>query len=182
MRLSLGIAAIAATFAIASPALAQSIPVASSTAPAVAKGVVLLPLTLSNTRPLDFGTVVASTTAGNDGTVIIDPDTGSRSVTGGVLAVANYPGSSALFQGAGDPGQDVSLTLTAPSVLVNQSNNTKTINVLSMAMDNGGGAATVRTIDSSGAFSVAVGGEFEILANTFPGLYQADFDVTAEYY
>lgn len=184
MRLSLGIAALTATFAAASPAFAQAgpppVPVATSTAQAEARGVVLLPLTLVSTRDLDFGTVVASVTVA--GSVTIDPDTGARTVGGGVLAVTNYPGSSALFQGSGNPNNDVQLTLNAPATLVHSSDPARLITVTSMAMDNGGGSSDIRTIDSSGTFSFTVGGEFAIAANQFPGLYAADFDVTAEYY
>src|SRR5436190_22606219 len=96
MRFTLYLAAAAATLAAATPVAAQ---VVTATPQPVAKGVVLLPLTLTKSSDLDFGTVIASTTV--SGTVVISADDGSRSVTGGVVAVGSYPGGRALFQGAG---------------------------------------------------------------------------------
>jgi hypothetical protein len=170
MRYIVGLAALAATLVAASPAAAQL-----ASAPATAKGVVLLPLTLTKSSDLDFGTVVASAVAGN---VVIDSDTGVRTVGGGVTAVPSFPGGRALFQGAGSANQDVDLTLNAPAVLTSGAN---TITVNSMTFDSGGGTATTRTIDATGAFSVGVGGDFAIGVNQPNGLYTASFTVTADY-
>jgi hypothetical protein len=182
MRFSLYLAAAAATLAMAAPAAAQQV---TATGNPVAKGVVVLPLTFSKTSDLDFGTVIASTTVA--GTVSINADDGSRAVTGGVIAVPNYPGGRGLFQGAGTSGQKVLVTLQAPSVLVNGSNS---ITVNSMYFDSGAAQAvnsttgyleTTRTINTTGAFEVGVGGTFAIAANQANGVYSAPFIVTAEY-
>lgn len=175
MRLTLCLAALAATTAFATPAFAQ---VVSDTATAEARGLVLQPLTLTKVDDLDFGTVLASTVAG---TVTIDEDTGGRSGSGGVTLVASNPGQRALFEGAGTSGQDVDLTLTGPvgGVLVSTSNPTDVIVVSSLLLDNGG--ATSRTIGLLGTFQVGVGGTFDIAANQPNGLYKADFDLTADY-
>jgi len=170
MRLTVGLAALAATLVAATPASAQ---LASATAEA--KGVVLLPLTLTKTSDLDFGTVVADPSLA--GTVVIDSATGARSVTGSVTAVPSFPGGRAVFQGAGSAGQVVDLTLVAPSVLNSGSN---TVSVNSMTFNGGLQTKTV-TIDNTGAFSVGVGGDFAIAANQANGVYSANFDVTADY-
>ena len=170
MRLTVGLAALAATLVAATPASAQ---LASATAEA--KGVVLLPLTLTKTSDLDFGTVVADPSLA--GTVVIDSSTGARSVTGGVTAVPSFPGGRAVFQGAGSAGQQVDLTLVAPSVLNSGSN---TVSVNSMTF-NGGGTTKTVTIDNTGAFAVGVGGDFAIAAGQANGVYTANFDVTADY-
>ena len=170
MRLTVGLAALAATLVAATPASAQ---LASATAQA--KGVVLLPLTLTKTSDLDFGTVVASPSLA--GTVIIDSTTGARTVSGGVTGVPSLPGGRAVFAGAGSATQQVDLTLVPPTVLNSGSN---TINVNSMTF-NGGGTAKTVTIDNTGAFSVGVGGNFAIAANQANGVYTANFDVTANY-
>lgn len=169
MRLSLGIAALAATIAVASPAFAQTTTV---TAQATARGTVLLPLTLSNTQALDFGTVIASAALG---TVTINADTGARTVGGGVAGVATYPGSRALFQGAGTNNQPVLLSYTSAVVL---SNGAATLSG-TLVLDNGDSLA--RTIDATGSFAVGVGGTFNIAANQPNGLYSTTFDLTAEY-
>ena len=151
MRLTVGLAALAATLVAATPAFAQ---LASATAQA--KGVVLLPLTLTKTSDLT---------------------TGARTVSGGVTGVPSLPGGRAVFQGAGSATQQVDLTLVPPTVLNSGSN---TINVNSMTF-NGGGTAKTVTIDNTGAFSVGVGGNFAIAANQANGVYTANFDVTANY-
>ena len=171
MRLNICLAAFAASVAVASPAFAQSV---TASATAEARGLVLQPLTLTRVDDLDFGTVI-STAVG--GTVVINEDSGIRTVTGGVGA-GPAAGNRALFAGAGTVGQQVDLDLVAPAFLVSGTN---TLAVLSMDFDTGGGIATTRTIDATGTFQVGVGGTFDIAANQANGLYAADFQVTAEY-
>jgi hypothetical protein len=171
MRYSICLAALAATLATATPALAQQ-----ASAQAEARGVVLQPLTLVRNADLDFGTVVGSAVAG---TVDIDADTGSRSVTGGVTPVPSFPGGRGLFTGNGTAGQDVVLQLNAPTVLVSQANPLDTITVNSMVLDQGN--LTTRTIGGGGVFQVGVGGNFAIAANQPAALYSANFDLTADY-
>jgi hypothetical protein len=182
MRTRFYLAAAAATLAVSAPAAAQQATVTATGNP-VARGVVILPLTLSKTSDLDFGTVVASQTVA--GTVAINADDGARSVTGGVVMVPSYPGGRAVFQGAGTPTQNVLLTLQAPAVLTNGS---FTIAVNSMTFDTAaasvvvaGNQTTTRTIDGTGAFQVGVGGVFAIAAGQANGLYSAPFIVTAQY-
>jgi hypothetical protein len=158
MRYSMLLAAVAATFVAASPAAAQVV----ATGNPVAKGVVVLPLTLQKNADLDFGTVVASPSVA--GTVAISADDGSRAVTGGVVGV---------------------LSLQAPAVLASGSN---TITVQSMTFDTAaastvvaGNQTTSRLIDGSGAFQVGVGGVFQIKAGQANGVYSAPFIVTADY-
>ena len=172
MRLNVCFAAIAATL-VATPALAQQATVNN----AVAKGTVLLPLSLSQTQPLDFGTVIASTTAA--GNVVIDAATGARSFpAGNVVGVATYPGSNGVFQGAGTVGRSVLLTLTPPALLTSGTN---TLVVNSMTFDGCTCTNTSRTIDSTGSFTAGVGGDFAIAANQPNGVYSATYSVTADY-
>lgn len=172
MRLNMYLAAIAVSIAVSSPATAQSV---TATATAEARGLVLQPLTLTRVDDLDFGTVIASTVAGQ---VTINEDTGARSITGGVLGVPTAPFTRGLFAGAGTAGQQVNLTLTPPAgnLLVSGAN---FIVVSALLLDNGN--ATTRTIGAIGAFNVGVGGTFEIAASQPNGLYAANFDLTAEY-
>lgn len=169
MRLTICLAALAATVATSSPAFAQQ-----ASAQAEARGLVLQPLTLSRVDDLDFGTVAGSAVAG---TVEVDSDTGIRSVTGGVTAVPSTY-QRARFDGYGQPDQIVQLTLNPPAgnVLISGSNS---ITVDSMTLDSAN--ATTRTIGSTGSFTVYVGGSFGIAANQPNGLYAANFDLTADY-
>lgn len=167
------LAATVATVATAAPALAQSV---SASASGEARGLVLQPLTLTKSDDLDFGTVISTATAG---TVVIDADNGSRTVTGGVLAVPSYPGGRALFTGNGTAGRVVNLSLSAPGLLISTTNPLDTITVNTMVLDSGN--SLVRTIGASTVFQVGVGGDFAISANQPNGLYAAQFDLTADY-
>jgi hypothetical protein len=171
MRYKICLAALAATVVSASPAFAQA-----ASATAEARGVVVQPLTLAKVQDLDFGTVVGSAVAGN---VVINADTGARTTGGGVTGVPSYPGDRGLFQGAGTAGQDVILSLSAPTLLISQSNPLDTITVNSMVLDSGN--STTRTIGVTGVFDVGVGGDFAIAANQPAALYSANFDLTADY-
>jgi hypothetical protein len=171
MRFHVCLAALAATLATATPAFAQQ-----ASAQAEARGVVVQPLTLARVQDLDFGTVVGSAAAG---TVVINADTGARTVTGGVTGVPSFPGDRGLFQGAGTAGQDVILQLNAPTLLISQSNPLDTITVNSMTLDQGN--LLTRTIGVTGIFQVGVGGDFAIAANQPAALYSANFDLTADY-
>jgi hypothetical protein len=167
MRLTLGIAAIAATFAAATPASAQ--------VAADARGTILQPLTLSKTQDLDFGTVVASNTLG---TVTINADTGVRTSTGGVTLVGNQ-GTRGLFIGAANPNSTVTLTVSPVTSLVNQSDNTQTIDVTNFVLDQSD--LRIRPMGSNSTFQVGVGATFNIKANQLQGLYRTTFQVTAQY-
>ncbi|MGI8931104.1 MAG: DUF4402 domain-containing protein, partial [Sphingomicrobium sp.] len=142
MRLKICLAALAATTAFASPAFAQTVD--SDTAEA--RGVVLLPLTLTKVDDLDFGTVLASPLAG---TVTINADTGGRTAGGGVTGIALDLGQRATFNGVGTEGQQVNLTLTPVASLTGPG---PAIVVLQMDLDSGGGYTQTRTIPAGGAF------------------------------
>jgi hypothetical protein len=100
-----------------------------------------------------------------------------RSASGGVTLVPSAS-SRARFDGLGQAGQTVGLTLTPPagSVLVGPGGATVSVN--SMSFDAGG---TTRVLPGSGAFTVYVGGTFGIAANQANGTYSALFQVTADY-
>src|SRR3954454_21714802 len=106
MRLNICLAAVAATLVAATPAVAQQ-----RSATAEARGVVLQPLTLTKVSDLDFGTVAGSNVAGN---VTVDADSGVRTTGGGVIGAPSTV-TRARFDGLGQAGQTVGLTLTPPT-------------------------------------------------------------------
>lgn len=173
MRFNTCLAALAATFVVATPAYAAS----TATATAEARGVVLQSLTLSKTKDLDFGTVAGDPNAGGD--VIIDPDTGARTTTGAVVGLAGAF-QRAQFDGFATPNVNVQVSMTQPpsGVLCNGAGCVNKINAV-LNMDNGGPG--VRSSGPTGAFSVFVGGDFTLAAAQPAGLYTAQFDVTAVY-
>lgn len=171
MRLSFTLAAVAATFVAATPALAAT---ATRTATAQARGTVLQSLTLTKKYDLDFGTVAGD--AVTAGTVSVDADSGARSKTGGVTLLGGTF-QRAEFDGLGDANQNVTLTLNQPAsgVLTNTNGTTLTA---TLKLDSNG---TSRTTDSTGRFISYVGGDFNIAANQENGVYTATFDLTANY-
>lgn len=176
MRFKFALAALAATTAFASPAMAQT----ASTAQAEARGTILQALQLSQMQDLDFGTVMSSAVAG---TVTIDADDGSRTVSGGVTAMSLDLGQRAEFGGVGTNGQTVEITLVGPASLARVGGGAP---IPVSAWDLDGGAANdtfqTRTISAAdGTFLVGVGATFDVAAGQQAGLYTANFDVTAEY-
>jgi hypothetical protein len=137
------------------------------------KALILVPLTLAKIDDLSFGSVVPS---GMSGVVTINASSGARSFAGGVTGVPGDPGNRALFGGAGTPNQQVFVSMTYPAQLASSGGDT--IDVLALTMD---GPAT-RTINPvTRAFFVGVGGTLMIAADQPEGIYQANFDVTANY-
>src|SRR4051794_16308968 len=118
MRIQNCLAALAASVAVASPALAQVVPPppppVTDFDTATARGVVLGAHSLKKSRDLDFGVIaVDSLSAG--GTVSIAPSlAGNRSVTGGVTGLTSSS-SSAVFAGSAAPNEQVLLTLSGPA-------------------------------------------------------------------
>jgi hypothetical protein len=172
MRFHVCLAALAASAAIASPAVAQVV-YPSDTATATARGVVLESHQLVKSTDLDFGIVAGDPSTAGQVSIAADA-TGTRSVSGGVTAL---PGthSSAKFDGLGAPLETVALTLSQPGVLTDAANDT--INA-ALSLD---AAGATRVTANDGSFVVYVGGVFDIAANQPSGVYSADFDLTAEY-
>ena len=170
MRISVLLAAAAATFATATPALA-----ASASATANARGIVLKSLTLTAVSDLDFGTVAGDATT--SGHVVVNADTGVRTTTGGVVALAGSFGR-AQFNGLGDANATVTLTLTQPAGGYICTAGCAATIPAALNLNSGG---TTRVTDSTGKLTVYVGGDFTIAANQQQGLYSSTFDLTVNY-
>src|SRR3954451_13933078 len=170
MRFRFYLAAAAATFAAATPGVAQQ---ASDTAEA--RGTVLQSLSLVRQTHLDFGTIAPD--ALNPGTVSIDADSGARSTTGRVVGLPSTF-TRAQFDGFGTATNTVLLTLSQPAGGVICSAGCANAIPAVLNLDSGG---TTRTIPAGGVFSVYVGGDFTIAASQASGLYSAQFSLTADY-
>ncbi|QNM82062.1 DUF4402 domain-containing protein [Sphingomonas sabuli] len=163
-------AAIAASALAAAPAAAQPVPAATD---AVGEALVLIPLKLTKIDDLDFGAFVSSPTGG---TATINPVTGARTTTGGLIAVPADDGFRAYFGGAGSPNQQVIIAVSPPVALTSSTGDT--IPVLGITID----GSPFRTIDPvSRTFFVGVGGSLSIAANQPEGEYSAQFWMTALY-
>lgn len=174
MRLNICFAAFAATL-VAAPAFAAA---ASDTTSATARGVVLQAHQLVKSTDLDFGLVTVDSV--NAGTVSISADsTGTRTATGGVTPLpSTYQAAS--FNGLAAPGETVALTITPPpsNVLISTTNPNDKITVNSLNLDSAGAS---RVADSTGSFTVYVGGSFGLNAAQNAGVYTGQFQLTANY-
>ncbi len=160
-------ASLAAVALGSAPALAVNPPVQDDS-----HALILIPLTLTKLQDLDFGSVIPSPVSG---VVTINATTGARTFAGGVTLVPGDAGFRARFAGAGSPNQQVIMTMNPPAQLSDGAGDT--IDVLALTLD----GSAIRTIDSTRAFFVGVGGSIVIAADQPEGDYNAQFDVTANY-
>jgi hypothetical protein len=109
--------------------------------------------------------------------VSVNPDTGIRSTTGGVVALAGSFGR-AQFDGLGDSNKQVTVTLSQPAGNVICTAGCAATIPANLVLNTGGSTPTT---DATGKFSVFVGGDFNIAANQQQGVYTAQFNVTVNY-
>lgn len=169
MRNLLTFAALAAATAFASPAAAQ----VTASANADARALIIQPLTLVRVSDLNFGTIISTNAAGS---VTVSNSGDTRSADGGAVLAPSGLVSRGLFQGQGTPGQLVVISTNFPGSLVNQSAPTESVGFTGTVE-----GPLIRTIGTSGAFQVGVGGTINLGANQLAGLYSAPFEVTADY-
>ena len=162
---------IAATAALAVATPAAAAPVAAAPK-ATGRGLILIPLTLNKLKNLYFGTIIPSNLSG---VVTVPADGSAPFATGGATLVSSDPGYRAEFAGAGSANQLVIITVTNPVLLPNGLGDNVTL--LALTLD----GPPVRTISATRAYSFNVGGILMVNANQPEGLYQSDFDVTANY-
>lgn len=132
----------------------------------------LRPISLVNTTGLDFGRVIAGTTAG---TVTIAAASGARTRTGGVVLLGGTP-ASARFTATGTPAVNAFITIGTAPVLTRLSG-TETMAVSNMTLN----GARTRRIPASGILDVRVGGRLNVAANQRDGIYQGVFNLTVDY-
>lgn len=150
----------------AGSAMAQS----SANASATATATIITPITLTNTAALQFGNVVASTTAGT----IVVSSAGVRSATLGATAISGLPVSAAAFTVGGGANRTFTITLPASTTITDGTNN-MTVGTFTSSL----GASS--TLDGSGAAALAVGATLNVNASQPAGEYTGTFSVTVAY-
>lgn len=169
MRFTFALAALAATTAFAAPAAAQT---TTSSANIDSRALILQPATIVAGNNLDFGTVVASAVAGTV-TVNADPNLALVTASGGATAVTGAQRGS--FNGNGEPGKVVTVTVTYDAQL----NHSDGVNFLAYTgAAYGDGAVTIRP---DGLFKVYVGGAIAVKASQAPGQYLGKVYVDAAF-
>jgi hypothetical protein len=120
-----------------------------------------------------------STTSG--GTVSVSASSTPVRTTGGAGGVTLLPSSfsAARFDGLAAPLENVVLTLTPPAGNIISDAASDTINVTNMYVDQSNNLN--RQANSSGNFTVYVGGDFTLAASQPSGVYSGTFQLTAQY-
>ncbi len=135
--------------------------------------VALKPLSIVKIRDLDFGRIVAGTTAG---TVTIDPDFNTRSRTGGVTLAGGSP-QSAEFETYGAPGKTLQVN-RGPLPVLTRVGGGATMNVTDITLN----GTTTKFLNAAGLFDLLVGGTLAVGANQMDGVYTGTFDIIVTYY
>lgn len=168
------------TALLATPAAAKGSVISTQ---AIAKTIVVAQLSFFKVDDLNFGKIIAGTTAG---TVTVTP-TGSRSATGGAKLASDPTVKPARFAGKGSRNQTVVI-----AVLSNTSTLTRVGGTQKMTMDTFviGSSPTATLTTAPLAFSIAaptgiftfpVGATLRVGANQTPGTYSGTFTITLAY-
>lgn len=171
-----GLAAIALAFA---PFAAPSAH-AQNNAQGEAEAIVLRPLSFFKVNDLDFGDIIASTSAG---TVRLYPD-GSRTRTGGVT-LAGSGGEPARFAGLGTYNREVSISLGANQIWITGPGAQMRVRNFEIGSTPTAILSTTptrfRIANTLGSYNFPVGATLEVNANQAPGDYAGSFTITLNY-
>ena len=162
-------AALLALSAVA-PAFAAPIVAAED---ASATTAILHPLEVLKRQDLDFGYVQAGATAG---TVVIDPDTGAISATGGAILLGGTP-HPALFTGAAKSNSVVNIKIPKQPITLTRVSGTETMTVSKFTLE----GLDKRQAAKNVSFDFRVGGTLNVNANQVEGLYVGTFEVSVQY-
>jgi hypothetical protein len=132
---------------------------AQSTAIANTTATLIIPISVTNSAPLNFGSVSGS---GTDGTIVLTP-AGVASVTGGVRQVAASTVTAATFTVTGEAASSFSL-VTPSEFTISNGSNTLVVNGITSDY-------VAPTILTAGTRIVNVGATLNIPANTVGGSY-----------
>lgn len=155
-------------------------PVLAAKGSAVATVTTVKSLSITKTRDLDFGAIVATP---GGGTVTLDPYTGART-TAGVVA-RGTASSTARFTGAGTPGRIVGVSYPATALTLKQVSGAATMTLEELTINSVQYAFAgydPRLIPDSGILEVLIGGRLRVGPNQAAGDYATTFNVTIDYY
>jgi hypothetical protein len=135
------------------------------------------PIGVTVLSDLDFGTIIPASAAA--GTVIIDPDTGVRSLTGGVTLVNSTYGP-ALFAVIGPAGKPYHVQFVNNTITINNPAGA-TMQVTNFSTNSELNGSKNYKFDAAGNASFKVGGTLTVAANQAKGLYKGTFAVNVNY-
>ncbi len=172
---------------VASCALAAAAPAAAQTSrvtvQATAKAIVVAQLSFFKVDDINFGKIIAGTTAG---TVTVAP-TGARTATGGARLASDSTVRAARFAGKGSANQNVGILVTSNTSTVTRIGGTEKMTFDTFVIGSSPTATlsttptTFRISSSTGIFTFPIGATLRVNANQVPGNYAGSFTVTLEY-
>jgi Domain of unknown function (DUF4402) len=148
-------------------------PAGAATSAATGNAITLRPLSIVNVTDLDFGIDISGPTAG---TVVIDPNTDARSVTGGVVAAGGTP-HAAQFYTYGGPLQTLQVN-RGPLPVLSRSGGGATMNVTQLTLN----GPVTRFLNAAGVLDLRVGGTLAVGANQLSGAYSGTFQIIVTYF
>ena len=138
------------------------------------RAIVVEPLSLLKTEDLRFGDIATGPSAGS---VVIDPLSGGRSVTGGVSPLGGQFGPAS-FAGAASRFSLVFIQQPAAPVVLTRSGGTQTMQISALTVQN----PRLFLINGRQVFEFNVGGTLQVGANQAQGSYVGTFNVTVNYF
>jgi len=138
------------------------------------------PNTISETKQLDFGTILRPTAAG---TLTMQAQTGVLTPSASITLAGGTP-QRGQFVGYGTPLALVVITSSA-SITLTRSGGTETMTINTLRKSVNGGAQInvpgVVTLSTGGDFTMDIGGRLNVGANQAEGTYNGTYTVTANY-
>ena len=142
----------------------------------------IVPMTLTETSPLHFGTINILT--GTGGTVELPSNSTTRVISSGLAASSIAPvATNAAYTVTGSNSATYALTLPATVVVTEAVGSTATMTISALkARFNGAAAdAVISTLSATGTDNFTVGGTLTVTAAQIGGTYAGTFPVTVDY-
>jgi hypothetical protein len=133
----------------------------------------LHPLELIKREDLDFGYVGVGATAG---TVVINPNTGAITRTGGAFLLGGTP-HPAMFTGAAGSSSVVIIRIPKQPITLTRVAGTETMTVSNFTLEGLDKRQAARNV----SFDFRVGGTLNVNANQREGVYVGTFEVSVQY-
>jgi len=171
-------AAIAMSVSFSTAVMAQTSATVTGT---TAGAKLIVPMTLTQTGVLHFGTINILTGAG--GTVTLPTNSLTRDFTVGVSASAVAPyATHAAYNVTGTKNVTYALTLPSTITVTETLLGTASMSIVPVARFNGAGVdATTSVLSNSGTDNFTVGGALTVPASAVGGIYAGTFNVTVDY-
>lgn len=161
---------VATMLVLCAPAAAVGAP---KVATATGNALVILPVSVTKTKDMDYGVLSAGATAG---TAVLEPNADALSTTGGVGAIGGTP-HSAEFAGAAQSSSVVNIRIPSAAVTLTRVGGTQTMTVNNWTLQ----GQNKRALAKAQSFTFRVGGTLNVAANQVEGVYVGTFDVTVQY-